>query len=165
MIIKLETRKEWDPHASSFQCLDKPSSHEDTLEDEILLPFPFTNRYVVQRRCYTNNRDNPQLFEKIGCVKTTNKAWIILMEPLEEGSYPTKEGLVRAESASVTLIEELSEKPKRVAIKMTSEVNLKGKIPGWLLQLTVSKDQARGMRRFISAYRENFAPKSQEEKR
>jgi len=130
-VAQIDYRKKWDPYMKHMeQTLEGDGTK--TAYIQIKMPFPLTDRDLVQKSFSFINKKNPELVAKYNLPVKESTYYINIVEPLVIDKFPVRNDHVRGESKVITFIEELSEE-KGIKIRCLNRTDIKGSIPTSLL--------------------------------
>jgi len=134
----IDHRKKWDPFLRHMEQTIHPEGWK-LVYLQAKMPFPLTDRDMVQRSYSICNKTNPELVTKYNLPQTDHTYYLNMVEPAISDKYPEKREFVRGETKQATLIEEIPGKEGGIRIRSVNNSNIKGSVPTGVLNALAGK--------------------------
>jgi hypothetical protein len=154
MMADMEIRKSWDETIKDGKIIVDLVDQGDICYMQMKMPFPLSDREVLQKRFLICNKSHPKLVEKFGFPQKDNKYYMIFMEPIKLKEYPLNDDHVRAEMIMMMIVEEMADKPGSFRMFGLGQMNMGGWIPNWTINLMSTKVASKMMDMSIDKYHE-----------
>jgi hypothetical protein len=140
MQYQMDLRKLWDKNIVKDQIIEEVNDTEDVQYLEMKLPFPLSNRIVLQHRAYVNNKDHPELVKKYNLYKKEQKYYMIHSKSIERADVQDPKGSVRMEIVFTGgILEEDPSNPRNVHVTIISCALPGGYVPMKLVTMGISQ--------------------------
>ena len=140
-----------------IKVVEQINKNSDVIYVELDLPFPMTNRDMVQKRLYLGNKEDADLVRELGLYQKDHKYYAVLVQSTERPEYPAKSKPIRAEiKIQFVLIEEDPKDPESTRISMVMCQKMNGDVPNMLINKISTKMPVGMMTGFVELYRKTF---------
>lgn len=157
MMKDLSYRAKMDHAPKQIKLIEQTSRNSDVIYVEIDLPFPLSNRDLVQQRLYFGNKEDPELIRSLGLYNCSHRYYVLLAQSIVHPDLPEKKKLVRAEMKMNYVIIEEDPNDSTVAImRIVSCQKLNGGVPDVMVNMAASKIPHKMMESIINSYSKFF---------
>jgi len=133
------------------------SKHEDIVHEEVVMPFPLANREYLKWRYFVCNKENPDLVRKYGLYDLSSRYYAVTMKSVSLKDIPPAESIVRGEvRKSYWFLREDPTDRNSCKIKVVISQDLKGMVPGFILNRIASKYPRKIVNKFLDNYKKIF---------
>jgi hypothetical protein len=142
-----------DTPLKEIKCIEKISNTSDIVYLEMNLPFPMSNRDLLQKRLFLGNKEEPTLVKELGLYDWSHRYYVVLGKSVERADVPLKKDIVRAKAKmNYWLIEEDPQSWNKTKITQVACQEMGGNIPNSVL----NSFGAKGAHTKMEKLRENY---------
>jgi len=157
MMKDLSYRAKMEHAPKQIKLVEQISRNSDIIYVEIDLPFPLSNRDLVQQRLYIGNKEDPELIRKLGLYNCPHRYYVLLTQSVVRPDIPEKKKPIRAETKmNYVIIEEDPNDPSAAIMKVVTCQKLNGGVPDVLVNKVATKIPHKLMEAIINSYSKFF---------
>jgi len=145
-----EHRKKWDPFLKHMEHTINPDGSK-LVYLQAKMPFPLTDRDMVQKSFTICNKINSDLVSKYNLPQAKSTYYFGMIEPTVSSQYPERRDHVRGESKQATLVEELPD-GSGIRIRSVNRSDIKGDVPKTLLNALAGKGPFKILSKQVEIY-------------
>ena len=134
MMTDLPTMQKCDLPLKNLKCVEQHSRNSDTIYFEMKVPFPMSNRDILNQRIYLGNKEDSALVKELGLYDWGHTYYVILNQSVERADCPPQKGIVRANTKmNFWLIEEDQRESGKTKVTQVVSQDMGGSIPASVL--------------------------------
>jgi len=149
-VSQQEHRKKWDPFLKHMEHTPNDDGTK-LVYLQAKMPFPLTDRDMVQRSFTICNKTNVDLITRYNLPQHKGTYYFGMIEPAMSSRYPERRDHVRGETRQATFVEELPD-GSGIRIRSVNKSDIKGDVPKTLLNALAGKGPFKILGKQIEMY-------------